>query len=299
MKGALACAFALFAAATPAAAQQEVDTHYRPKVSRPAYAAAGPVVAVDEAHRNFHTLGGRYAPFGKLLEADGYKVRPANAPFSAESLKGVDVLVIANALPAVPGAFSEAEIAAVSHWVEGGGSLLLIADHAPFGRAASALAAALGVEMGTGYAVARQAGKITANIEFAGDALGDHPILTGRDAGERVRHVQSFTGQSLSVPSGGSALLILPADAIEVADPTAIAALRQGGTVPGLRVGGRPQAVALGFGKGRVVVAGEAAMFSAQVFHFPDGQSERLGLGAQDDERFALNVLHWLSRLLP
>jgi hypothetical protein len=299
MKAKLACALALLAAATPAAAQQEVDTHYRPRVSRPAYAAAGPVVAVDEAHRNFHTLGGRYAPFGKLLEADGYKVQASSAPFSAASLKGVDVLVIANALPAVPGAFSEAEIAAVRQWVEGGGSLLLIADHAPFGRAASALGAAFGVEMGTGYAVARQAGKITANIEFAGDALGDHPILDGRDAGERVRHVQSFTGQSLSVPPGGSALLILPGDALEVADPAAINALRGGATVPGRRVGGRPQAVALGVGKGRVVVAGEAAMFSAQLFHFPGGQSERLGLGAQDDEKFALNVLHWLSRLLP
>jgi hypothetical protein len=228
-------------------------------------------------------------------------VQPSTAPFSAASLKGVDVLVIANALPAAPGAsaFGEDEIAALRQWVEGGGSLLLIADHAPFGRAASALGAAFGVEMGTGYAVARQAGKITANIEFSGDALGDHPILRGRDAGERVRHAQSFTGQSLSVPPGGSALLILPGDALEVAGPAAINALRQGETVPGRRVGGRPQAVALGVGKGRVVVAGEAAMFSAQLFHFPGGQSERLGLGAQDDEKFALNVLHWLSRLLP
>jgi hypothetical protein len=301
MKAGLGCAFALLALATPAAAQQEVDSHYRPKVSRPAYPAAGPVVAVDEAHRNFHTLGGRYAPFGKLLEADGYRPQPSSAPFSAASLRGVDVLVIANALPGAPGAsaFDEAEIAQVRQWVEGGGSLLLIADHAPFGRAASALAAAFGVEMGTGYAVARQWGKVTANIDFSGGGLGDHPILHGRDSGERIRHVQSFTGQSLSTASGDAALLILPADAIEVADPPAIGALRRGETVPGRRVGGRPQAVALAVGKGRLVVAGEAAMFSAQVIHFPGGQTERMGLWAADDEKFALNVLHWLSRLLP
>ncbi|HEX4739183.1 MAG TPA: hypothetical protein VH331_16655 [Allosphingosinicella sp.] len=295
----LAVAFALVAA--PAAAQQEVDTHYRPKVEHPAYSANGPVVAVDEGHRNFHTLGGRYAPFGKLLTADGYRVQASSAPFSSDALKGVDVLVIANALPAERGgsAFSDAEIAALKQWVQGGGSLLLISDHAPFGRAASALAAAFGVDMGTGYAVARQDGKITANIEFSGGALGAHPILHGRDKAEQVRHVKSFTGQSLGVPAGGTALLTLPDDALEVANERAIDQLRRGDTVPGRRVGARAQALAFTLGKGRVVVAGEAAMFSAQIVHFPGGETMRMGLWADDDEKFALNVLHWLTRLIP
>lgn len=295
------CSLALVAAAMPAAAQQTVDAHYRPRVSRPAFPqATGPVVAVDEAHRNFHTLGGRYAPFGKLLQADGFRVQASTAPFSAASLKGIGVLVIANALPPKPGlsAFGEREIAELKAWIEGGGSLLLIADHAPFGRAASRLAAALGVDMGTGYAVARQSGKVTSDIEFSGGALGDHPILRGRDPSERIRRVTSFTGQSLSIPAGGSALLILPRDAVEVPDEEAVRELRRGGTVRARPVGGRAQAVALTLGKGRLVVAGEAAMFSAQVVQFPGGGTERMGLWATDDEKLALNILRWLSGLL-
>jgi hypothetical protein len=287
-------------AASPAAAQQDVDAHYKPKVEHPAYQAGGPMVAVDEAHRNFHTLSGRYAPFGKLLAADGYRVQASASPFSADALKGVDVLVIANAEAPAPGrpAFGADEVQALKQWVEGGGSLLLIADHAPFGSAASALASAFGVDMGTGYAVARQWGKVTSNIEFTGTALGDHPILHGRDKSEQVRHVKSFTGQSLGTPAGGAALLILPADALEVPNERAVDDLRRGEAVPGRRVGGRAQALAFSLGKGRVVVAGEAAMFSAQVIRFPNGTRERMGLSADDDETFALNIMHWLSRLI-
>jgi hypothetical protein len=145
----------------------------------------------------------------------------------------VDVLVVANAESPSGSAFSDEEIAALKQWVEGGGSLLLIADHAPFGRAAAALAAAFGVDMGTGYAVARQSGKVTSNVDFAGKALGDHAILRGRDKKEQVRRVKSFTGQSLGAPAGADSLLILPDDALEVANARAVDELRGGGTVPG------------------------------------------------------------------
>lgn len=292
------CLLASLLMASSALAQQEVDSRYAPKVEHPAYQANGPVVAIDEAHRNFHTLEERYAPFGKLLGADGYRVRASNARLTPGALSGIDILVIANARAPAGSAFDEDEIAALKQWVEGGGSLLLISDHAPFGRAAAALARAFGVDMGTGYAVTRQDGAITANIEFSGKALGDHPILSGRGKGEAVKHVRSFTGQSLGVPAGGTALLTLPPDTLEVADTEAIAALRHGQTVPGRRVGGRAQALAIPIGKGRLVVAGEAAMFTAQVVTFQGEPPQRMGLRAEDDAQFALNVAHWLSRLL-
>jgi hypothetical protein len=52
-------------------------------------------------------------------------------------------------------------------------------------------------------------------------------------------------------------------------------------------------ALALPFGTGRVVMAGEAAMFTAQVV----GGSFRYGMGwpDTDDKQFALNVVRWLS----
>lgn len=123
------------------------DTAFRPPVARPHHAPGrGPVVAVDAAHHNFHTIDGRYAPFAALLQRDGYQVEAIATPFTDASLAPVRLLVVANALaaanetswvnPVLP-AFTPAEVAAVRRWVEGGGALLLIADHMPFGGAAA------------------------------------------------------------------------------------------------------------------------------------------------------------------
>jgi len=70
-----------------------------------------------------------------------------------------NILIIANALGAEGmgqagasnSAFTEAECDAVRDWVQAGGSLLLITDHAPFGSAAESLAKRFGVDMSKGY----------------------------------------------------------------------------------------------------------------------------------------------------
>ena len=146
-------------------AQQVPDLKYKPPLPRPAYESGkGPRVAIDEAHHNFHTAEGRYKPFAELLRRDGYRVDALRQLFSAESLKSVEILVISNALtraqcrrigrPPNPSAFTKDEIATLHRWVEKGGSLFLIADHAPFPAAASDLAKAFGVEFSNGYATA-------------------------------------------------------------------------------------------------------------------------------------------------
>jgi hypothetical protein len=279
-------------------------------------------VAIDSAHRNFHTADGRYRPFADLLRNDGYRVVDHNAPFDARSLTGVRVLVVANAgMPvgndlSVP-AFTAAECDAVRDWVRGGGSLLLISDHAPFGNAAAPLAERFGVTLGKGWAFEQndtEAG-ITTQLLFsrANGLLGRHPILTGRGAAENVMRIRSFTGQSVGVPAGATALMRLTANAGEAATPAALEAAdaARRGPDSGARtalpdvisVAGRAQAIAMPFGKGRVVVVGEAAMFSAQVVKFTNGGETRemkIGMNVPDtnDRQFALNVVHWLSGLL-
>lgn len=281
----------LFLLAPMTAAQQVAISNYDPKITAPAFAGEGPVVAIDGAHQNFHTIEGRYAPFATLARADGYRPRALTEAATATSLIGTAILVIANARQR----YTAAEIAAIRGWVEQGGSLLLIADHAPFGTATTPLAAAFGVEMGNGYVAARQDGKITSRIAFSGRLLGAHPITAGSGPGGRVRRVESFTGQSLSVPAGAVALLTLPDDALEVAGSPQVDALRRGESVPGRRVGGRAQAVALELGKGRVVIAGEAAMFTAQQMQ----SGAKVGLDVADDQRFVRNVMAWLARAIP
>ena len=126
--GCLAICAAAFVAAL---GQQIADTSYNPPVAKPAYGQSkGPRVAIDEAHFNFHTLSGRYQSFGQLLRRDGYSVEASAAPFAEESLRGIRILVIANALGernkdekdwSLPrqSAFTATEIAAVVRWLSG------------------------------------------------------------------------------------------------------------------------------------------------------------------------------------
>jgi hypothetical protein len=294
-------------------AQQVSDPDFDTKVQDPAYALDGPRVAIDEAHRNFHTMAANYRPFAQLLAADGYRVRPSTAPFSAESLANVDVLVVANAVATKAGesAFTDAECDALRDWVRAGGSLLLIADHAPFGSATADLARRFGVEMGQGYVYERQDGRITTQLVFsrANGRLGAHPLLEGRVETERVKLVRAFTGQSLSAPAGAVVLLRLGPTAREAAgtdELNRVAATKPEDPPPAgtKSAAGRAQGLAMSVGKGRIVVLGEAAMLSAQVatVEGPQGKMQikaGMNVPGTDDRQFALNLMHWLSGAIP
>ena len=315
--------FWLLLLAVSAPAQQVSDPDFDTSVVRPAYPAGGPVVVLDEAHANFHTADGRYRPFADLLRNDGYTVLAGETAFDAEALSGVDVLVVANALPphgAAPGtqAVTEREADAVRDWVRDGGSLLLIADHTPFGGAVEDLGRRFGVAMGKGWVWDyRESGDgITTQLVSSREngRLGDHPLLRGRDASEEVTTVRSFSGQSLGVPPGATVLMRLGETAREAPsgpDLEAIGEALESDAPPGsfeaaveahsAPVGGRAQGAALTFGEGRVVVLGEAAMLSAQVATLADPPvTIRVGMNVPgyDNRQFLLNTLHWLSGLL-
>ncbi|MHC4329533.1 MAG: hypothetical protein ACYSWW_15580 [Planctomycetota bacterium] len=58
-------------------AQQVPDKTFGPPVEDPAFQQGkGPVILIDEGHSNFHTMEGGYSAFAKLLNRDGYTVRP-------------------------------------------------------------------------------------------------------------------------------------------------------------------------------------------------------------------------------
>ena len=284
----------------PVLAQQQADPEFDTSVANPAYKKDGPRVMFDEAHHNFHTTDGRYKPFVDLFVNDGYNVIRNRQSFSKTRLSGFKILVIANALGAEEdddegadkSAFNDDEIAAVADWVKGGGALLLIADHAPFGGAAATLANRFGVDMGKGYTFDPQnsvAGSPTQLI-FSRDnkLLASHPIADGRNENERVKLVRSFTGQSLKGPEGSVEILKLSDSATD--SPTYQAETS-------VSAAGRAQAIAFKFGKGRVVVHGEAAMLSAQISGV---EKHTLGMNVpgNDNKQYALNLMHWLSGIL-
>lgn len=283
-----------------ALAQQQPDLEFNTSVENPAYSKSGPRVMFDEAHHNFHTVDGRYKPFVDLLLNDGYRVIRSRRPFSKQMLDSFKVLVIANALGAEDmddtgadqSAFNEEEIQAVYDWVRGGGSLLLIADHAPFGAAASALGTKLGVDMSKGYThdAANSLPGDSTSLIFSRDnkLLAVHPITEGRNENERINRVLSFTGQSLKGPEDGFSILKLSDTARDAPD------LESKSTVS---AAGRAQAVAFKLGKGRVVIQGEAAMLSAQITG-PDKSKMGMNVDGYDNKQYALNLMHWLTGLL-
>jgi hypothetical protein len=283
-------------------AQQVADPNFDAKVAKPAYTKNGPKVLFDEAHNNFHTASGRYKPFADLITNDGYQITPNQQKFSAETLKGYDLLLISNALGAprmnAPDAgnpaFTEEECDAVRDWVKGGGALLLIADHAPMGAANQIMGQRFGVDMSKKFTIDNQNyDKESENPGFIiytreSGRLADHAITRGRNESERVNKIIAFTGQSLKGPANSIAFLKLADSAVDAmpgvnTNPTSAA--------------GRAQGLTITFGKGRVVVLGEAAMLSAQLAgpnRMPFGMN-RPGI---DNRQLALNIVHWLSGLL-
>ena len=309
----LAVALCVLPSLAEAQVLQQPDSTFHPTVAEPAFSKRPLRVLFDEAHHNFHTLEGRYQAFGALMKADGCELTSSKAPLSAKTLAGFDVLVIANALGDDPvtgtdstitrSAFSPEEIEAIDRWVRGGGAMLLIADHAPFGSAAAALSKRFGVDMSRGYTgdslQAAGSGSIT-NIEFLRmrGNLGSHPIMDGRNGKDRISRVVAFTGQSLLGPPGSTPMMLLsdaavdvPADAVRLAgDPRAMMSRAHSAK-------GRSMAVALQAGRGRVVVQGEAAMLSAQVMIVPGREPFKFGMNQPglDNQQYALNLMRWLA----
>ncbi len=278
---------------------QRADPNFNTKVAHPAYESARehPRVLFDEAHHNFHTASGRYKPFAELMASDGYQIIPNREKFSREVLDKGDILVIANALGAEgmgqPGAanpaFTDAECDAVRAWIEAGGSLLFISDHAPMGSAAECLAKKLGVSMSKGATSDpshSEGGETWLVFTRQNQLLSDHPITRGRDESERVNRIQTFTGTSVKGPEGSVPILKLADTAVDLAM----------GEGQQASAAGRAQGVAFTLGKGRVVVMGEAAELSAQVI----GADEKFGMNVPglDNRQMAINIMHWLSGLL-
>ena len=285
--------------ATPG--QQIADPNFNAKVAHPAYSQKHPRVLFDEAHNNFHTAGGRYKAFADLVTNDGYQITPNSRKFSKDTLAGYDILIIANPLGApVEGgfaaankpAFTEPECETVRDWVTRGGSLLLIADHYPVGAAAGNLAKAFGVDMSNAYTddpanYDPELGQIL--FSRTNKLLLDHPVTQGRNQTERLNRIVTFTGQSLLGPKGSVVFLKLADTAIDAIPPE---------RKEKVSAAGRAQGIALKLGKGRVVVLGEAAMLTAQLAGPVKAPFGGLNISTIDNRQLALNIMHWLSKLL-
>lgn len=271
--------------------QQVPDTAYNFAIAHPRYEAGkGSVVMLDAAHHNFHTLDNRYRAFGSVLRNDGYRLTSNAEPVTTDVLRACRIFVISNPLDSSnvgawqlpnPSAFSPAEILSIHDWVKNGGRLLLIADHMPFAGAAQALAQSFGFEFLNCYR-RRSAERFLRENH----TLADNEITRGVDT------VVTFTGSAFKIPKGATPILslknytlLMPQVAWQFEEDT-----------PSLASEGFYQGAYMEYGKGKIVVMGEAAMFSAQLAgpnRNPVGLNQPV---ARQNNQLLLNIIHWLDQ---
>ncbi len=292
----------LFLASQATNAQQRPDTSFVFPLANPAYPPGkGPLVSVDRAHNNFHTLEGGFAPFGRLLSMDGCTVQSMTQPLtSLQEGRGPRILVIANALDTSdtaewilpdPSAFSKDEILHLQQWVHNGGRLLLIADHMPFAGAAGELAAAFGFGFLNGFAFTGEQTWPPSRFSREDGTLLSSPVTDKGEKSISIKEVATYTGSAFTVPVQAIPVLKFRPQDWSLQPDTAWAF--HPGT-PRVQLENHYQGALLKYGKGKVAVFGEAAMFTAQIVN----ESVKVGFNAPDapeNARFVLNVIHWLD----
>jgi hypothetical protein len=279
-------------------AQQVPDLNFKYETTKHAYTkSTGPVVTLDEAHLNFHTLEGRYRPFGNLLTDDGYVVKTGKEKFAKAYLQKTKILVIANArgdtgewkLP-TRFAFTREEVNVVEKWVKEGGSLFLIADHMPCAGAAANLAEAFGFNFINGFAFKKNKDREVFSRKLGN--LSENPITKGSNPETRIDSIEIFTGSAFIPPA--KATVIMNLDSGYVIELPSVAG-EFSDTSPKMSGMHVVNGAMLQYGNGRVVIFGEAAMFTAQL-QGPD--KNPMGMNqpsAKQNPQFLLNVIHWLD----
>lgn len=278
------------------ACQQVADTVYQFPIPKPhdEY-GRGSVVQVDGAHYNFHTINGRYAPFAKLLREDGYQVVSNDTLISSAVLKRGKIFVISNALDSTESwelpahsAFSPSEINDLNAWVKDGGRLLLIADHMPFAGAAADLARSFGFEFLNCFAMDNRRRGVE-RFYKDNQTLADNEITLGIDT------IVTFTGSAFRIPKSATGILALKN--FTLLSPQVAWQFEE--NTPSTDSRGFFQGAYMPYGKGRIVVIGEAAMFSAQLAgpnRNPVGMNHP---AAAQNGNLLLRIMHWLDESRP
>ena len=276
---------------------QQPDPDFIPKNTKTSFSELNsPIVLIDEAHNNFLTINGRYKPFSQVLSSDGYTVRPSKEKFTLEYLKQADILVIANALdknrrdwaPPFGDAFETGEVEVVKQWVSQGGSLFLVADHTPFPKVIERLSAAFGFEFSNGHVR-------DAVFRLDDNSLMDHSITKGSPHSERITQVKTFGGSAFQIPEGAKPLLILGKGATSLVPDIPFQVNAQ---TPRVSMSGWYQGAVLEVGEGRVAVFSEGMAFSSQLIVSTGKKHGLVSGGAEQNEQFLLNVMHWLSKIM-
>lgn len=285
-----------------ARAQQQPDTSFVAEFISPLYGKdQGPMVCIDAAHNNFHTLETGFAPFAKVLRLDGFNARSVKEVLEGETdpLQGCRILVIANPLHESninnwrlpnPSAFSDNEIQTINEWVHAGGRLFLIADHMPFAGAAEKLGKSFGFQFNNGFASLEKEQNEpdlfnTSNGRLVSENLPDKEITS----------ITTFTGSAFRYPPKANPILVFKNGDFSLEPEIAWQFDEDTKTTD---LSGYSQGALLAYGEGKLAVFGEAAMFTAQIIKAPQGEF-KVGLNnkemAPQNLEFLRSLAKWLA----
>lgn len=301
MKRMIGCLSIMLMGIAQLKAQQVADEQFHYPIIDPHHRIGdGPLLLFDEAHNNPVTLRGTYAPFSDLLQADGYSLRSTKEKISFEGLKEAKIFISVNALydpedwslPA-RSAFTDKEIDLLGQWVNDGGSLFLVTDHMPCGGSVQALAAVFGIHVMNGFAL-RKDGQPEI---FSRDRKKLLPNEITAGSGKEIDSIMCWGGTAFTVPATAQIIslldeeyeIYLPTDANQIKRPIP-------DYIPRLPGKGFANGAYLRFGKGRIVIFGDGAPFSAQLHGI---KSEKRGMNhpsAYQNAQFLLNIVHWLDQ---
>lgn len=283
--------------------QQLPDTTFEVFIPQAAFSPnKGPAIWIDEGHNNFHVAQRAFDGFIKLMKQDGYVIERSEATFEKpSSLKGCDILVIANALHEsniggnwvlpTPSAFTQKEIKTIRDWVFDGGKLLLIADHMPFSGAAYDLGKAFGFEWLNGFAKIQD--YFWPPSHFEGIMIPETPVSQGIQKGESINRIASFSGSAFKAPEEATEVLKFLPEHISLQPDTA---WRFNDSTPSKSLEGYSQGAIRDYGAGRVAAWGEAGMLATQVI-MGDVKAGFNSAYAPQNAQMVLNLMHWLSEV--
>lgn len=281
--------------------QRTNDTTFHFGIEKPSYlSGAGPVILIDEAHNNRHTKSGGLFALARILEDDGFVVAENKSSFTKEALGKASILVIVNALHdsnnqswtlPCPSAFTKKEINNLKSWLAEGGKLFLSADHMPYGGAVQELAKSLNIEWNNGFAMNAKKKNDWPPSSFSRgkNTLLSSPVTDPSQNIRKIEEIATFTGSAFK--SEEAVPFLIFDDSHELLEPKTAWKFSKDTKVKSAE--GWYHGACLVYGKGKLVLMGESAMFTSSV----RGRT-KVGMNSQDapeNAQLALNIFRYLA----
>ena len=281
------------------------DSPFNASISNPKYKKQkGPKILIDAGHHNFIVEMGLIKPFVDLSTNDGYQPKIDSGVFTSAYLANYEIVFIPPAMPfrfaskrevTTEITFTPDELAALKDWVNKGGSLMMLSEHAPIDKSMTPLFNTFGIQLSIGAVV--DSVNYDKSIKFPnaetlllfnssnGLLNRTHPIIKGNNPNELVQNIVTYTGSALSGEGYTTIVKLSPSAKIRkwnASQPSG---------------GGDSQCLAGNFGKGKVFALGDCNGFTAMYVNTGGTKfSAGMQVDAYDWRQFVLNTLHWMSK---